>query len=70
VSRNLDHFSFDEENKLIYTEIHHEYEEEIEKRIADGLPASFDMADFMSSLPAYLEGSGRDDETGATVTML
>ena len=52
-------------------EIHKEYEEEIEKQILQALPKDFNMVDFMGSLPAYIEGEGRnDDATGKAITLL
>lgn len=71
VERHLDEFSFEEENKLSYTEIHREFEEEIERRIEEGLDGKFDIADFMRSLPAFFEGGGKNDnDVGKTLTFL
>jgi hypothetical protein len=55
VNKYVDNFDFGEEDKLIYTTIYNEYEKKIEEIIADDLPNEFDMTDFMSSLPNYIE---------------
>lgn len=71
VRRNLGQFSFEDENKLIYTDIHKEFEDGVEKRILEALPAGFDYDDFQRSLPGYIDGPGKDDEaTGKAITML
>ena len=72
VRDNVRHFSYDDENKLEYTDIHREYEEEIERAIAEGLGRGFDMADFMQSLPGYLESEEglKDERAGLAVTLL
>lgn len=71
VNKNVSHFTFDDENKLVYSDIHREYEDEIERHIMEGMPKSFDMIQFMKQLPDYLEGSGRSDENvGNAVTTL
>ena len=65
------HLDYAEENKLIYTEIHNEYENHIEKIIADNLPSSVDLGSFMSCLPNFLEGpGGKDEAIGKAVTLL
>ena len=71
VAKHLHEFEYGEENKLVYTEIHREYEEGVERQISAGLPSSFDMATFQKELPAYLEAEGlRDEKTGKAVTLL
>jgi hypothetical protein len=71
VAKHVGSFSYEDENKLEYTEIHNSYEEQIEKRIAEGLPELFDLGDFMKSLPDFLEGpGGKDDGVGASITLL
>ena len=71
VDRNLEHFSFEDENKLIYTDIHKEYEEGIEKLIEQSLPPGTDMGGLMEALPAYLESSeAHREETARTVKLL
>ena len=71
VAKNLSDFTFEDENKLVYTEIHASYESEIERRIAESLPPSFDISDFMRSLPKYIEGAGlKDDATGKAIALL
>ena len=71
VEKHIDEFSFDDENKLVYTSIHTEYEEEIEKRVIAAMSADFDLADFMDSLPAFLEGEGGKSEAiGKAATTL
>ena len=59
VRRHLNQFTFDDENKLIYTDIHKEFEEGVESHILDGLPKKFDYDDFQSSLPSYIDGPGK-----------
>ena len=59
VRRHLDQFSFEDENKLIYTDIHREFEEGVETHILDGLPKKFDYEDFQHSLPSYIDGPGK-----------
>lgn len=69
VRRHMQSFTFDDENKLIYTEIHAEYETEIERRISNCLGGDF--ADFMQALPNYLEGPGKSNEkAGKAITLL
>lgn len=69
VNRNVKNFDYSEENKLVYSEIHAEYEAEIERRITNVL--SYDMANFMESLPAYLEGEGKRNESiGKAIVLL
>ena len=69
VNSNLSPFSYEDENKLIYTEIHKEYEKELERKIANGITSN--MSDFMQSLPAYLEGPGKNNEmAGNAITLL
>ena len=69
VRQNLEAFDYGDENKLIYTDIHKEYESEIEKRIASEL--SVNITSFMAALPAYLEGEGKYDEAaGKAITLL
>ena len=71
VLKNVDHFTFDDENKIVYTDIHREYEDEIERLIIEGMPKSFDMKQFMIQLPDYLEGAGKSEESiGKAVTTL
>ena len=71
VRRNLGEFTFDDENKLIYTTIHQEFEAGVEARILESLPAGFDYEDFQRSLPGYIDGPGKGDEaTGKAITML
>lgn len=69
VRKNIDAFSYEDENKLIYTDIHMEYEAEIERRVSACLGQSY--AAFMKALPDYLEGAGRQNEAiGKAVTLL
>jgi len=69
VNSNLSVFSYEDENKLIYTEIHKEYEKELERIIANGITSN--LSDFMQALPAYLEGPGKNNETaGNAITLL
>ena len=71
VQQHVNSFTFDDENKLLYTEIHQMYEEQVEKRISAELPSDFDMADFMKSLPDFIERIGKSDEdTGKAITTL
>jgi hypothetical protein len=71
VEKYVNEFTFEDENKLIYTEIHQEYEQHIEKQISEYLSDGFDMNDFMASLPEYISGPGKSDEaTGKAITML
>lgn len=71
IDQYIDEFGFDDENKLIYTDIHKEYEDTIERIIVESLAADFDMSDFMNSLPDYINGPGKSDEaTGKAVTLL
>lgn len=55
VQSHIHTFSFENEDKLIYTEIHKDYESQVEQKIEDGLPKDFDMKGFMTSLPHYME---------------
>ena len=59
VRRHLHQFSFEDENKLIYTDIHREFEEGVETHILEGLPKKFDYEDFQHSLPSYIDGPGK-----------
>jgi len=69
VKEHMDSFSYEEENKLIYTEIHSEYEAEIERRISVCLGE--ESSAFMQALPTYLEGPGRGNErAGKAITLL
>lgn len=71
VSKHVHAFSYADEDRLEYTAIHGEYEQGVEKMIADGLPDSVDMAEFMEALPAFLEGpGGKDEAIGKAVTTL
>lgn len=72
VRQHMNSFDFVDENKLIYTTIHQQYEDEMEKQIIEGLPSTFDMAAFMQALPEYIEGpQGRNDEaTGKAIQLL
>lgn len=56
MDKHIDVFTFDDENKLEYTDIHRQYEEKIESFLVSSLPASLDIAEFMSQLPAFMEG--------------
>ena len=57
VDKHLDVFTFDDENKLEYTDIHRQYEEKIESFLVSSLPANVDISELMSQLPAYMEGT-------------
>lgn len=72
VNKYVNKFTFDDENKLEYSEIHQLYENEIETLIADGLPKDFDMQDFMSSLPDYIDQPEviNDNQIGKAITLL
>ena len=61
VRRHLHQFTFEDENKLIYTDIHREFEEGVETHILEGLPKKFDYEDFQHSLPSYIDGPGKVD---------
>lgn len=74
VYNNIYMFDYADENKLEYTSIHHEYEEEVERQILQGVKeriSDFDMNAFQRALPDYLEGpGGRDEATGKAIQML
>jgi hypothetical protein len=71
VAANLHHFTYDDENKLVYTEIHKEFEAGVEERMLQALPKGFDFVAFQEGLIPYVEGPGKSDEaTGKAVTML
>ena len=60
-----------EESKLVYTTIHREYEEGLEREIAKGMGAGFDMTAFQKALPDYLESpAGQNDEASNSAVRL
>jgi hypothetical protein len=62
VEEHCDKFSFDDENKLEYTQIHEKYEVGVEDILRKEMLKGFAMEDFMAALPAYLEGPGAQKE--------
>ena len=64
VDKHIDVFTFDDENKLEYTDIHREYEAKIEEFIVASLPSSLDVSVFMAELPAFMEGVSPGTEPG------
>ena len=60
-----------EESKLVYTTIHREYEEGLEREIANGMGEGFDMTSFQRALPDYLESpAGQNDEASNSAVRL
>lgn len=71
IAKNISVFTYEEENKLEYTDIHRQYEEGVEKIIIENMPDDFDMKRFQERLPDYLEGpGGKDEEVGKAIQML
>eukprot|EP01041_Mallomonas_annulata_P003584 gene3584-7123_t len=71
VDKYCNEFDYGEENKLIYTEIHKNYEQQLEKRIAEELPDDFNMDSFLQNLPEFVEGPGsKDTAISESITIL
>lgn len=71
IDRNIDQFEYGEENRLVYTSIHQEYEQQMENIIIKNLPPSMSYSKLLSDLPAYMEGPGAKDEAvGKAIQML
>lgn len=69
--KHMDTFSFDDENKLVYTEIYQEYQGMVEAHIEGKLVSSgVDLAAFFRDLPEYCELPEAHTRTGAILEVL
>lgn len=64
LEKYCDEFSYEDENKLEYSQIHDRYQEEIEVSLLDALPPE-DVEKLLEQLPAYMESVSASDMDGS-----
>jgi len=72
LAEHSDVFSFDDENKLEYSQIHDRYQEEIEVALLDALPPE-EIENLLEQLPAYMDqvsAADMDADVGEALELL